>query len=196
MDSSEKVLLDESEVVRRAQLGDKAAWEAVMRLHQEPVFRFAYLLVGDQDEAEDIAQETFLRAYRAFTRFDPERALRPWLLSITANLSRNSRRSLGRYMAALNRLFQVDDREVEGIEERSLRREEDQVVWKAIQSLSGIDRQVIYLRYFVELPVDEVAQVTGVASGTVKSRLHRSLKRLRDVLEQELPEYRKDRDNG
>ena len=196
MEWSEEAVLNETDVVRRAHLGDPSAWESVIQLHQEPVFRFAYLMVGDAAEAEDIAQETFLRAYRAFARFDPQRALRPWLLSITANLARNRRRSLGRYRAALSRFFQANERVEPGIEERSDRREENQAVWLAIQRLSETDRQVIYLRYFLELSVDEVAQTAGVASGTVKSRLHRSLKRLKDVIEQESPEYRMDLDDG
>jgi RNA polymerase sigma-70 factor, ECF subfamily len=196
MDRSEEILLSESEIVRRAHLGDATAWDVVIRLHQAPVFRFAYLLVRDPVEAEDIAQETFLRAYRAFASFDPERNLRPWLLSITANLSRNRRRSLGRYMAALGRFFHADTHEQVGVEDLTARKEEKQILWLAIQRLSETDRQVIYLRYFLELSVDEVAQATGVASGTVKSRLHRSLKRLRIVLKQELPEYWKEWNNG
>jgi RNA polymerase sigma-70 factor (ECF subfamily) len=196
MDRSDEIFFSESEVVRRAHLGDAIAWEAIIQLHQEPVFRFAYLLVRDPVEAEDIAQETFLRAYRSFASFDPQRTLRPWLLSITANLSRNRRRSLGRYMAALGRFFHADVHEPAGIEDLSARKEEDRVLWQAIRRLSETDRQVIYLRYFLELPVKDVAQVTGVASGTVKSRLHRSLKKLRIVLEQELPEYWKEWHNG
>ena len=196
MEWSEEAVLNETDVVRRAHLGDPSAWKSVIQLHQEPVFRFAYLMVGDAAEAEDIAQEPFLRAYRAFARFDPQRALRPWLLSITANLARNRRRSLGRYRAALSRFYQANERVQPGIEERSDRREENQAVWLAIQRLSETDRQVIYLRYFLELSVDEVAQTAGVASGTVKSRLHRSLKRLKDVIEQESPEYRMDLDDG
>ena len=122
MDRSEEILLSEPEIVRRAHLGDATAWEAVMRLHQAPVFRFAYLLVRDPVEADDIAQETFLRAYRAFASFDPQRTLRPWSLSITANLSRNRRRSLGRYMAALSRFFHADVHEPAGIEDLSARK--------------------------------------------------------------------------
>ena len=196
MDWSEKSFLSESEVVRRAHLGDEAAWELVMQLHREPVFRFAFLMVGDPVEAEDIAQETFLRAYRAFARFDDRRALRPWLLSITANLSRNRRRSLGRYMAALNRLFRADAIGPVSIEERSAQNEENQAIWRAIQKLQATDQQVIYLRFFLDLSVGEVAEATGVAAGTVKSRLHRSLKRLRDILEREVPEYWKDWQDG
>ena len=94
----------ETELIRSARRGDTAAWEALTRLHQEPVFRFAYLLLGDPDEAQDAAQETFIRAFYALRRFDETRPLRPWLMSIAANLSRNRRRTLGRYLNALTRL--------------------------------------------------------------------------------------------
>jgi RNA polymerase sigma-70 factor, ECF subfamily len=185
MDWSDKALLSEAEVVQRARLGDEAAWELVMKMHQDPVFRFAYLLIGDQAEAEDIAQETFIRAYRAFARFDSQRALRPWLLSITANLTRNRRRSLGRYMKVVNQLLQAGGGITSSVEEKSAGHEDNRVVWQAIRRLPETDQQVIYCRYFLELSVREVAEVTGVAPGTVKSRLHRSLRRLRDILEQE-----------
>ena len=96
---------DEAELIRAALRRDEAAWEALVRIHQEPVFRYAYLIQGDSDEAEDTAQETFIHAYRALERFDISRPLRPWLLSITANLARNRFRSLGRYVSALRRMI-------------------------------------------------------------------------------------------
>ena len=77
------------EAVRRAANGDAAAWEPLVRAHQEAVFRLCYLLLGDPDEAEDVAQETFLRAWKHLRRFDATRPLRPWLLSIASNLASN-----------------------------------------------------------------------------------------------------------
>ena len=100
--------MDESTLVRHAANGDTAAWEPLMLAHQQAVFRFAYLLLGDPDEAEDIAQETFLRAWDHLSRFDPSRPLRPWLLSIAANLASNKRRSASRYLAALTRAFRSE----------------------------------------------------------------------------------------
>ncbi|MFN8405509.1 MAG: RNA polymerase sigma factor [Anaerolineales bacterium] len=97
--------MDESTLIRRAANGDAPAWEPLMIAHQQAVFRFAYLLLGDADDAEDIAQETFLRAWKHLKRFDSTRPLRPWLLSIAANLSSNRRRSVGRYVSALMRAF-------------------------------------------------------------------------------------------
>ena len=69
--------LNEAELVQQAYQGHQTAWAALMQLHQEPIFRLAYLLLHNSDEAKDIAQETFIRAYQSLDRFDQERPLRP-----------------------------------------------------------------------------------------------------------------------
>lgn len=178
-------------IVRRARQGDAAAWEALVQAHRQPVFRLAYLLTGSPDDAEDVAQETFLRAFHALDRFDLERPLRPWLLKIAANLARNQRRTIGRYMGALGRWFQSAPAAGEAtVEASSARIQESRLVWQAIRRLGEADQQVIYLRYFLELSVEETAEAMGIPAGTVKSRLHRGLERLRRVVEREYPELR------
>ena len=159
-----------------------------MLAHQQAVFRFAYLLLGDADDAEDIAQETFLRAWNHLRRFDETRSLRPWLLSIASNLSSNRRRSAGRYLAALTRAFreQPKDRLIE--ETHSQSAEADQL-WKAVQRLALPDQQVMYLRYFLDLPVAETAETLQIAEGTVKSRLNRALEKLRKIIDRDFPVF-------
>lgn len=174
--------MDESTLIRQASNGDAAAWEALMRLHQDSVFRLAYLLLGDSDDAEDTAQESFLRAWKHFRRFDPTRPLRPWLLSITANLARNRRRSAGRYLAALTRAFREEPASVR-VEEKSMETLEANELWHAVQNLNLADQQIIYLRYFLDLSVNETADVLQVAEGTVKSRLSRALEKLRKIIQ-------------
>jgi RNA polymerase sigma factor (sigma-70 family) len=192
MDYSAEAPFDEPKLIRLARQGESLAWTALMHQHQEPVFRYAYLLIGDADEAEDIAQETFIRAYRALGRFDIQRPMRPWLLRITANLASNRRRSLGRYFAALQRAFQQERPTQKGVEEQSRQSNRAREVWEAIRQLKPSDSQVIYLRYFLELSVEEAAQVMDVPEGTVKSRLHRASERLRQVIEQRYPGLKED----
>jgi len=179
--------VSESDLIASARRGDVAAWEALVRDHQDAAFRLAYLLVGDADEAEDVAQEAFVRAFRALDHFDASRPLRPWLLRITANLARNRLRSAGRYWAALQRMFWERPEPAVNVEEKSLRRLEAQQLWQAVRRLSPADQQVIYLRFFLELPEAEMAAALAVAPGTVKSRLHRALSRLRPIVEREFP---------
>ncbi len=177
----------ESDLVTRALQREDAAWEALVQLHQEPVFRLSYLLLGDADEAEDNAQETFLRAYHALHRYDLERPLKPWLLTIAGNLARNRRRSLGRYFGALQRLWQSEPQRSASVEETSQQRSRSQSLWQAVQQLPFDHQQVIYLRYFLEMSVEETAEALGTAPGTVKSRLHRAIERLRQVIESDYP---------
>ena len=86
--------MDNNDLISRARRGDDAAWEMLVRDHQDAIFRLAYLLLGDAHDAEDVAQEVFVRAFRALHTFDVTRPLRPWLLRITTNLAHNYRRSL------------------------------------------------------------------------------------------------------
>ena len=186
MTSPERPRSDEPAFIRQAEEGDIAAWEALMRAHQEAVFRLAYLILGDPDDAEDVAQETFLRAWKHLKGFDLTRPLRPWLLSIASNLSSNRRRSAGRYFAALTRALREEPAPAT-LEEKSSKKTEATELWKAVQKLNMQDQQIVYLRFFLDLPIAETAEILRVAEGTVKSRLSRALEKLRAVIQREFP---------
>lgn len=186
----------EAALLKRARMRDEAAWTQLVEEHQEPVFRLAYLMLGAQatvTDAEDVAQETFVRAYVKLEQFDDGRPLRPWLLAIAANLARNRRRSRGRYWAALQRWW-TRAGESDAIEPAAAhgadidaRRQANQL-WKAVQHLSADHRQAVYLRYFLDLSEEEMAAAMNVAPGTVKSRLYRARQALRKLIEAEFPE--------
>ena len=185
--------MQDKTLIESIRTGDSSAWQALLEAHQEPIFRLAYLLLGDPADADDVTQETFLRAYRSLGQFDVSRPLRPWLFSIATNLARNRRRSLGRYAAAVQRWFgQRDPAPPGGVEARTAAQQEARELWQAVCRLRHDDQTVIYLRFFLELPVDETAAALGVASGTVKSRLSRALGRLREVIESDFPDLRSD----
>lgn len=187
MDPPQEILARQPDLVDKARRGDQAAWEALVRAHQQAVFRLAYLLVADPVEAEDIAQEAFLRAYLALARYDSSRPLRPWLLQIAANLARNRRRSLGRYLHALGRWRRAENNPVKGVEQAAGERLQASLLHQAVQRLPLSDQQVIYLRIFLELPVEEAALAMEAAPGTVKSRLSRALARLRTLIASDYP---------
>ncbi len=183
--------MNEIDQVLAARQGNQAAWTAVVLQHQQAVFRLAYLLLGDADDAEDVAQEAFVRAFYALDRFDPTRPLRPWLLQIAKNLACNRRRSMQRYLVALQRWWQFAPPQQTLPSQAVLHVQEAQELWQAVQQLSLSDQEVIYLRYFLELSVIDTANTLGVAEGTVKSRLSRALARLRSVVENDFPTLRK-----
>ena len=177
----------EAELIALARRGDERAWERLVRQHQEPVFRLAYLSLGNGNaaDAEDAAQEALIRAYLKLDQYDDERPFRPWLLSIAANLARNRRRTLGRYWAAVQRLWQANPEPVHHT--RYEEREAAQELWQAVRQLRPAEQEIIYLRYFLALPEAETAAALDIAPGTVKSRTHRALKKLRSVIERDFP---------
>jgi RNA polymerase sigma-70 factor (ECF subfamily) len=109
-------------------------------------------------------------------------------LRITANVARNQRRALGRYWAAISRWLPWEAGPVEpNPHEEHIRQHEAQTLWQAVRRLARTDQEIIYLRYFLELSVTETAEAVDIAPGTVKSRLHRALSRLRQVIAEEFP---------
>jgi RNA polymerase sigma-70 factor (ECF subfamily) len=186
--------VSEIELIQRACRGDQAAWSRLLQMHQLAVYRLAYLWLADADEAGDITQEVFVRTFRTLDRLDPSLPLRPWLLRVTTNLVRNRHRYLKRYLAALVRWWQAEAEPAEPPPGDTLAGQwEAKTLWLATRRLSPPDQEIIYLRYFLELSIAETAQVTSLAPGTVKSRLHRALSRLRTVIEREFPELQEER---
>ena len=182
-----EIVGQEATLIRQARRGDTAAWELLVRQQQEAVFRLAYLLLRDAHDAEDVAQEAFVRAFLALESFDAERPFRPWLLQITRNLAKNRLRSLSRYWAMAKRWWAVQE---PASEPASVGRSESAQLWQAVQQLRPKAQEVIYLRYFLEMSEVETAAALDVPTGTVKSRLHRALQQLKVVIELDFAELK------
>jgi RNA polymerase sigma-70 factor (ECF subfamily) len=181
----------EAELVSRARRGDAAAFGELVAAHQEIAFRAAYLILGDAAEAEDAAQEGFVKAYRALDRFRDGAPLRPWLLTIIGNTARNRRRSARRrggleLRVATDRTGVTTAPSAEAVVLDAERRRE---LLAAVDGLSPDDRLVIGARYFLELSEAEIAAIAGVAPGTVKSRLHRARGRLASALSERTEDW-------
>lgn len=152
-----------------------------MRRHQESAFRTAYLIVGDAAEAEDAAQEAFVKAYYALARFRPGAPFRPWLLRIAANEALNRHTARGRRVRLAMRAAETLPADpVPSPERAALDAERRDTVLRALETLRPEDRRVIAFRYFLDLSEAEMATALDCARGTVKSRLARALGRLRE----------------
>jgi RNA polymerase sigma-70 factor (ECF subfamily) len=177
---------DDSELIARARRGDAAAYEEIVQRYQQVVFRTAYVITGSAADAEDAAQEGFVKAYRALDRFRPGAGLRPWLLRIVANEARNRLRSSGRRQRLELRLiegFRPGDA-APSPEAVAVAFDERRRLLEMVNGLSEEDRQVIASRYFLQLSGEETAATLGIPEGTVKSRLSRALGRLRARVEE------------
>jgi len=175
--------LPDGELVARARRGDAPAYEELVRRHAQIAFRTAYLITGSAADAEEAAQDGFVKAHRALGRFRPAAPFRPWLLQIVANEARNRRRAAGRRTAlALRAGRESPSGGAAPPPERALLAAEDRsVLLAALDSLDERDRLVIGCRYLLELSESETAAALGCRPGTVKSRLSRALERLRAV---------------
>jgi RNA polymerase sigma factor (sigma-70 family) len=177
--------LEERELVLRAQRGDARAYEEIVRTHQQIAFRVAYLVTGNASEAEDAAQEGFIKAWRAFGRFKPELPVRPWLLQIVANEARNRRRSAGRraQLALRAERAEIVGATAPSPEHAVVDAAERERLLEALDGLPDDARLVLSCRYLLGLSEDETAAALDLKRGTVKSRTARALDRLKETYE-------------
>lgn len=174
----------ESEWLAQAQQGDEQAFAKLVEQYQTPVFNLCYRMLGDPYEAEDAAQETFLRAYRAMRRYDSSRPFATWLLSIASHhcIDLIRRRRM--------RLVPIDSLPGEVIPdpgitpETALRQSEDQQqMQELLAELSPTDRSAVVLYYWYEYSYEEIAAALSLTVSAVKSRLHRARRALAEALQ-------------
>jgi RNA polymerase sigma-70 factor (ECF subfamily) len=175
---------DETDLVRRAQAGETEAFEALVLAHQQFVFNLAWRALGDEREAEDLAQEAFVRAWLALPNFRGQARFRTWLYRIATNLCYNRLPRLRRDLAALGETTvqaQPDARQpdpatsVEAAERRAFLREQ-------IDRLPESYRVLVMMRFQQDLPYEEIATILSLPLGTVKTGLFRARARLREAL--------------
>jgi RNA polymerase sigma-70 factor (ECF subfamily) len=175
---------DDAVLAARARRGDVDAYALLVERHQRTAVRLAQVVSGIPADAEDIAQDAFVKGYLALRRFREGSAFRPWLLAIVANEARNRRRGRGR--RDHYELVLADDRTgarpPESPGDRVASDDERARLLAAVRALPARQRDVVACRYLLELSEAETATVLGLASGTVKSHLSRGLDRLRREL--------------
>lgn len=165
--------------------GDVSAYERLVARYDKPVFNFIRRMIDRSQEAEDLAQETFIRVYEQAQTLNETRAFRSWLWSIAANLCRDYlKRQSYRDHLSLDRDLNMDrdlgsfnspDRDLED-------REVGQIIDQAIAALKTDQRMVVVLREYEGLPYEEIAETVGCSISTVKSRLHTARQELRERL--------------
>jgi RNA polymerase sigma-70 factor (ECF subfamily) len=170
------------DLVQRTRGGEVDAFGEIVRRHQGSVFNVCYRLLGERRDAEDLAQETFLRAYRRLASFDEDRPFGPWVRRIAARLCLNQ---LVRYDPPRLPFDDEGDwpaaREGEP-ESVQVGREKEQALRQALLALTPRQRTAIELRHFQELSYAEIGEVMGLGLSDVKSHLYRARRALAERL--------------
>lgn len=180
----------ETALVALAWDGDREAREELARRVRGPAYVLALQLMGHPDDALDVAQDSLLRLFESFSRFDPGRPLRPWLARIVRNRVRDvQRRRRARPALSLDALvedgFPESPARTADPEEQAARHELQRRIWRALHRLGEDHREILVLRDYQDLSYAEIAAVLQIPRGTVMSRLHAARRSLRRVLEGE-----------
>ncbi len=181
-------------LVERCQQGISEAFDELVLKYQKKVFNVAYRLLNNYDEANDIAQEVFVRVYKNIGGFRKESSIFTWLYRITVNLSMNRLKVLNRERKRLDSLDDpISTEEGEVKKEISangplpldmlVQKERSELIQKALTSLDDEFRTILVLRDIEGLSYEEIAQILKINVGTVKSRLHRGRMMLKDKLQ-------------
>lgn len=170
----------------RAKNGDSSAFGELVEAYQDAVYNLCLRMLGDPYEAEDAAQEAFIRAYKAMDRYDSSRPFSTWLLSIAAHHSIDQirrRRFTKVSMDAMPYQFIADPSP--GPETSMGISDQEERVQELLDNLSPTDRAAVVMFYWNELSYDEIAEALGLTNSAVKSRLHRARRTLAESWEQD-----------
>ena len=185
--------MPEEQLIRRAQQGDNDAFEALLLLHQKKVYNLCLRMSENPDDALDLSQEAFLRAWRSLGQYQFEASFSTWLFRLTSNLCIDFlRRKKRRQETSLTERFEDSDEGAELCvpdaqplpEQQAMTNETRRELARAMQRLAPDHRQILQLRVIEDLPYEQIAQILNVRVGTVKSRLARARLSLRKILKE------------
>lgn len=167
----------EVELVERCLAGEIAATRAFVETFQGAIFGLCYRMVGQREDAEDITQEVFTRAFRSLKGWDQVRPLKPWLLMIAANCSRTALVKRARQATASEAIDDLPARD-----EAASSAEFAETIQKALETLREDHRMCFILFYEQELSVSQIGEMLGCPEGTVKTWLHRARRDIAEIL--------------
>lgn len=186
---------NDADLVRQTLCGNTSAYNGLVQRYQRQVYNLAYRMLGNAEDAGDLVQDTFLRAYGALATFRQDASFLTWLYKIASNLcidqlrSRKSKSTLSLEVELEEGREPAADLRSTGPEEAAVRSSVQEVVQRAIMNLPEKYRAVVVMRHLNDMSVDEIARVLELPTGTVKTHLFRARDmlrgRLRPVLEME-----------
>ena len=175
----------EGALLEKVQQGDLEAYGLIIQDYQKSVFNVCYRVLGNKQEAEDLTQEAFIRAYRQINRFDTSRPFGPWVRTLAANLCYNHLKKARPVQAPLeDERHQLHSSLSDNPEAVLEINQEHRSLYEALWKLPEIQRVSLELRHFQDLSYQEMAEVLNLPLNTVRSHLYRARQKLADLLEE------------
>ncbi|GAB6267954.1 MAG: RNA polymerase sigma factor SigW [Smithella sp.] len=184
----------EAEIVAKVLNGDRQAYALLVEEYKTPIYNLAYRMTGNSQDAEDLAQETFLRSFNQLFRYDTKRSFFTWLYTISLNIIRNHlrknsnrRRNDFRQGEKISGTGEFDDKRFTSQESQVIdegRKEREEKLESCLQKLSPELRELMILRFYQELPFEAIAEITGLSLSAIKMRVYRGLEKLRKYIEE------------
>ncbi|MDP2210104.1 MAG: RNA polymerase sigma factor [Bacteroidota bacterium] len=177
----------DAEFIIKAQKGNKNAYGEIVKLYMKRAYFSALSIVGSHDDALDLSQEAFIRAYQSIKKFDTTKTFYTWFYKILRNLClnhlRNKSNRVNSFSEILEDLENIKD-ENQSTEKMVEQNETKKIVWQAIWKLTPEDREIITARDILNTSYEDIAGLLQVPTGTVMSRLYYARKRLRKIIEE------------
>ena len=176
----------EMDWLERAQNGDDEAFTNLVTTYQNPVYNLCYRMLGDSQEAEDAAQETFWRAYQAIRRYDKNRPFATWLLSIAAHYCIDQQRKKRLPILEIDEwMEEIVPDDSPDPEKSASKSQEHEMLRRLLKSMNPQDRGALILRYWYEFSEEEISHSLQISVSAVKSRLFRARLRMAELWQTE-----------
>jgi RNA polymerase sigma-70 factor (ECF subfamily) len=174
---------EEKYLIERVKAGDKEAFTGLVEAYKNMVFTVCLRMLSSEADAEEAAQDVFVKAYRSISSFQAKAKFSTWLYRITYNNCISMIRKRVKMIDLVDEIpeGEVDERDMNGLENLSAE-ERSMYLKMAIESLAETDAVVVTLFYYDELSLDEIAGVTGLSSSNIRIKLHRSRKKMYQVI--------------
>ena len=173
----------DNELIELFQNGDESAFNHLVLRYQEKVYWVARRFVNDHDGADDVAQEVFCKAYESLREFRGESSVYTWLYRITVNIALNSlRRQKVREFFRIDEMFELQDENAETPDEALERQEQKTLIEEAMATLPEKQKSVFVLRYYEELPYEEISKVLKTSVGGLKANYFHAVKKIQEYV--------------
>ena len=181
----------EAEIVVRVLKGDRQAYALLVEEYKNPIYNLAYRMTSNFADAEDLAQETFLRSFRELSRFDTKRHFYTWIYTISLNLIRNHLKKAGRKIdfqktgnsSAVDVFEFKQSLSSEGNDTEVSKKEQETQLEICLLKLSPELREMLVMRFYQNLSFEEISEITGFSQSAIKMRIYRGLEKLKEMMQ-------------